>query len=52
MVQPSPRADRVLMQISAVDPAVGGIAQLNLQKLFESRQNPARENVPEGPITA
>ena len=33
------------MQISAVDPAVGRVAQLNLQKLFESRRTAARENV-------
>ena len=42
MVQPSPRADRVLMQISAVDRAVAGIAQLNLQKLFD--ESPERSS--------
>ena len=45
MVQPSPRGDRILMQISAVDRAVARIAQLNLQKLFESRRNAPPKDV-------
>ena len=52
MVQPSPRVDRILMQISAVDPAVARIAEENLRGLFANRRNAAREDVAEGPITA
>jgi len=52
MVQPSPRGDRILMQISAVDRAVARIAEGSLRGLFANRRNAAREDVAEGPITA
>jgi hypothetical protein len=52
MAQPSPRGDRVLLQISVIDPVVTGIAESNLRQLFANRGNPARAAAPEGPIPA
>ena len=52
MVQPSPRPDRILIKISAVDPALARVAQENLQKLFANRQKTAREEGADAPITA
>jgi hypothetical protein len=51
MVQPSSQGDRVLMQISAVDPEMARIAQTNLRQLFADRRNGAGEGVADGPIT-
>jgi hypothetical protein len=52
MVRPSPRGDRILMQISAVDRAVARIAKENLRRLFENRRNGDRKDSAEGPSTA
>jgi hypothetical protein len=52
MVQPSPRGDRVLMQISRVDPAMARIAEENLRRLFANRRNSARKRSAEGPSAA
>ncbi len=52
MAQPSPRGDRILMQISAVDPALARIADGSLRQLFADRRSAAREGEAEGPIPA
>jgi hypothetical protein len=52
MAQPAPRADPILMQISAVDPAVARIAEAALRQLFEDHRNAARESEAEGPTPA
>ncbi len=52
MVQPSPHGDRILMQISAVDPEMARIAQANLRQLFVDRRNAARDGAADGPTTA